>query len=190
CTGAFNFALFILSTKNGVWHPLLNILRSDGQLDSVPHQRSIRGVPYKKRKGELQFQKSRYSDQPLKFANVHRIFGESNITKLLKELPQHQREVAVNTLAFEADARLKDPVYGLVGTICILQRQVHHLQCELVAAHANLAHYTSGGTILNPSSLIHQGNSFDMQRGIGMAVHGSVPDMGMAMQGMGMGMAI
>ncbi|KAH9305892.1 hypothetical protein KI387_010296, partial [Taxus chinensis] len=156
CTGAFNFALFILSTGNGVWHPLPNILRSDGQLDSVPHQHSIRGVPYKKRKGELQFQKSRYSemassssgspcaackflrrkctekcvfapyfppDQPLKFANVHRIFGESNITKLLKELPQHQREVAVNTLAFEADARLKDPVYGLVGTICILQRQ-------------------------------------------------------------------
>ncbi|KAH9319241.1 hypothetical protein KI387_021010, partial [Taxus chinensis] len=62
CTGAFNFALFILSTGNGVWHPLPNILRSDGQLDSVPHQHSIRGVPYKKRKGELQFQKSLYSE--------------------------------------------------------------------------------------------------------------------------------
>ncbi|KAH9290348.1 hypothetical protein KI387_034465, partial [Taxus chinensis] len=61
CTGAFNFALFILSTGNGVWHPLPNILRSDGQLDNVPHQHSIRGVLYKKRKGELQFQKSCYS---------------------------------------------------------------------------------------------------------------------------------
>ncbi|KAH9307967.1 hypothetical protein KI387_004782, partial [Taxus chinensis] len=29
-----------------------------------------------------------------------------------------------------------------------------------------------------------------MQRGIGMAIHGSVPDMGMAMQGMRMGMAM
>ncbi|CAK9855389.1 unnamed protein product, partial [Sphagnum jensenii] len=70
-------------------------------------------------------------DQPHKFANVHKIFGASNITKLLNELPQHQREDAVNSLAYEADARVKDPVYGCVGAISLLQRQVAQLQNEL-----------------------------------------------------------
>lgn len=44
-------------------------------------------------------------DQPQKFANVHKIFGASNITKLLHDLPLSQREDAVNSLAYEADAR-------------------------------------------------------------------------------------
>ncbi|MCO5562961.1 hypothetical protein L7F22_016597 [Adiantum nelumboides] len=33
-------------------------------------------------------------DQPHKFANVHKIFGASNITKLLNELPLHQQQIA------------------------------------------------------------------------------------------------
>ncbi|KAH9304504.1 hypothetical protein KI387_008908, partial [Taxus chinensis] len=125
-------------------------------------------------------------DQPHKFANVHKIFGASNITKLLNELPQHHREDAVNSLAYEADARLKDPVYGCVGTISILQRQMRHLQCELAAAHADLAHYTSGGAVSNPASLIQQGHSLGMGTGMGMAMQGTGLGMGMGM-GMGMG---
>ncbi|GAQ83409.1 Lateral organ boundaries (LOB) domain-containing protein [Klebsormidium nitens] len=77
-------------------------------------------------------------DQPQKFANVHKIFGASNITKLLHDLPLSQREDAVNSLAYEADARVKDPVYGCVGAISVLQQQVAHLQAELAIAHAEL----------------------------------------------------
>ncbi|GBG62410.1 hypothetical protein CBR_g30364 [Chara braunii] len=77
-------------------------------------------------------------DQPQKFANVHKIFGASNITKLLHDLPVHQREDAVNSLAYEADARVKDPVYGCVGAISVLQQQVAHLQAELAIAHAEI----------------------------------------------------
>eukprot|EP00245_Coleochaete_scutata_P003018 TRINITY_DN14306_c0_g1_i1.p1 TRINITY_DN14306_c0_g1~~TRINITY_DN14306_c0_g1_i1.p1 ORF type:complete len:164 (+),score=21.82 TRINITY_DN14306_c0_g1_i1:158-649(+) len=78
-------------------------------------------------------------DQPQKFANVHKIFGASNITKLLHDLPIHQREDAVNSLAYEADARVKDPVYGCVGAISVLQQQVAHLQAELNTALAELS---------------------------------------------------
>ncbi|KAL0358739.1 UNVERIFIED_CONTAM: protein ASYMMETRIC LEAVES 2 [Sesamum angustifolium] len=60
-------------------------------------------------------------DQPQKFANVHKVFGASNVTKLLNELQPHQREDAVNSLAYEADMRLRDPVYGCVGVISLLQ---------------------------------------------------------------------
>jgi len=82
-------------------------------------------------------------EEPQKFANVHKIFGASNVTKILNDLPPHQREDAVNSLAYEAEARLQDPVYGCVGAISVLQRQVQQLQKELAATHADLLQYTS-----------------------------------------------
>ncbi|XP_040985680.1 LOB domain-containing protein 25-like [Juglans microcarpa x Juglans regia] len=80
-------------------------------------------------------------EEPQKFANVHKIFGASNVTKLLNELLPHQREDAVNSLAYEAEARVRDPVYGCVGAISFLQRQVQRLQKELEEANADLIRY-------------------------------------------------
>lgn len=80
-------------------------------------------------------------EEPQKFANVHKIFGASNVTKLLNELLPHQREDAVNSLAYEAEARVRDPVYGCVGAISFLQRQVQRLQKELDSANADLLRY-------------------------------------------------
>lgn len=60
------------------------------------------------------------------------------MTKLLNEVLPHQREDAVNSLAYEAEARVRDPVYGCVGAISFLQRQVHRLQKDLDAANADL----------------------------------------------------
>ncbi|EOA15040.1 hypothetical protein CARUB_v10028397mg [Capsella rubella] len=99
-------------------------------------------------------------EEPHKFANVHKIFGASNVTKLLNELFPHQREDAVNSLAYEAEARVRDPVYGCVGAISYLQRQVHRLQKELDAANADLAHYglstSAAGTPGNVVDLVFQ----------------------------------
>lgn len=80
-------------------------------------------------------------EEPQKFVNVHKIFGASNVTKLLNDLLPHQREDAVNSLAYEAEARVRDPVYGCVGAISFLQRQVHRLQKELDSANADLIRY-------------------------------------------------
>ncbi|XP_052191515.1 LOB domain-containing protein 25-like [Diospyros lotus] len=80
-------------------------------------------------------------EEPQKFANVHKIFGASNVSKLLNDILPHQREDAVNSLAYEADARLKDPVYGCVGAISVLQRQVLRLQKELDATNADLMRF-------------------------------------------------
>ncbi|XP_051133356.1 protein LATERAL ORGAN BOUNDARIES-like [Andrographis paniculata] len=84
-------------------------------------------------------------EEPQKFANVHKIFGASNVSKLLNELLPHQREDAVNSLAYEAEARVRDPVYGCVGAITFLQRQVDRLQKELDAANADLFRYAYNG---------------------------------------------
>ncbi|CAH1438265.1 unnamed protein product [Lactuca virosa] len=81
------------------------------------------------------------ADQPQKFANVHKVFGASNVTKLLNELHPHQREDAVNTLAYEADMRLRDPVYGCVGVISLLQHQLRQLQMDLTSAKSELSKY-------------------------------------------------
>ncbi|XP_043725328.1 protein LATERAL ORGAN BOUNDARIES-like [Telopea speciosissima] len=85
-------------------------------------------------------------EEPQKFANVHKIFGASNVTKLLNELPPHQREDAVNSLAYEAEARMKDPVYGCVGAISVLQNQVQRLQKELDTANADLIRFACTDT--------------------------------------------
>ncbi|XVF59482.1 hypothetical protein PTKIN_Ptkin07bG0279400 [Pterospermum kingtungense] len=80
-------------------------------------------------------------DNPQKFANVHKVFGASNVAKLLNELNASQREDAVNSLAYEAEARLRDPVYGCVGLISILQHRLKQMQNDLNNAKKELATY-------------------------------------------------
>nr|GEU68897.1 hypothetical protein [Tanacetum cinerariifolium] len=75
---------------------------------------------------------------PLKFTIAHRVFGASNIIKLLQELPESQRADAVSSMVYEANARLRDPVYGCAGAICQLQKQVSELQAELAKAQAEV----------------------------------------------------
>ncbi|CAJ1971055.1 unnamed protein product [Sphenostylis stenocarpa] len=78
------------------------------------------------------------SDDPQKFVIVHKIFGASNVSKMLQELPVHQRADAVSSLVYEASARMRDPVYGCVGAISYLQNQVSELQMQLAVAQAEI----------------------------------------------------
>ncbi|RDX65604.1 LOB domain-containing protein 25, partial [Mucuna pruriens] len=107
-------------------------------------------------------------EEPQKFANVHKIFGASNVSKLLNEVQPYQREDAVNSLAYEAEARIKDPVYGCVGAISVLQRQVLRLQKELDATNADLirsscnetTHQGRGRRISDGASSLSHSNGF------------------------------
>ncbi|KAJ8631499.1 hypothetical protein MRB53_024822 [Persea americana] len=76
--------------------------------------------------------------EPLKFTTSHKVFGASNIIKLLQELPESQRADAVSSMVYEANARIRDPVYGCAGAICQLQKQVSQLQTELAKTKAEL----------------------------------------------------
>ncbi|OIV91388.1 hypothetical protein TanjilG_02006 [Lupinus angustifolius] len=75
---------------------------------------------------------------PLKFTIAHRVFGASNIIKFLQELPESQREDAVSSMVYEANARIRDPVYGCAGAICQLQKQISELQAQLAKAQAEV----------------------------------------------------
>ncbi|XP_021294943.1 LOB domain-containing protein 4 isoform X1 [Herrania umbratica] len=80
------------------------------------------------------------ADEPQKFANVHKVFGASNVNKMLQELPVHQRGDAVSSMVYEANARVRDPVYGCVGAISSLQQQIDALQTQLALAQAEVVH--------------------------------------------------
>lgn len=60
--------------------------------------------------------------------------------KILQELPGHQRSDAVSSMVYEANARMRDPVYGCVGAISSLQQQVDVLQNQLALAQAEVVH--------------------------------------------------
>ncbi|KAK6163265.1 hypothetical protein DH2020_000129 [Rehmannia glutinosa] len=77
-------------------------------------------------------------NDPLKFTTAHRVFGASNIIKFLQELPEPQRSDAVSSMVYEANARLRDPVYGCAGAICQLQKQINELQEQLAKAQAEI----------------------------------------------------
>uniref|UniRef100_A0A803P7S0 LOB domain-containing protein n=1 Tax=Cannabis sativa TaxID=3483 RepID=A0A803P7S0_CANSA len=70
------------------------------------------------------------ADEPHKFASVH------------KELPEEQRSDAVSSMVYEANARVRDPVYGCVGAISSLQQQIDALQTQLAIAQAEARIYS------------------------------------------------
>ncbi|KAK1383338.1 LOB domain-containing protein [Heracleum sosnowskyi] len=128
-------------------------------------------------------------DQPQKFSNVHKVFGASNVAKLLNDLNAAQREDAVNSLAYEADARLRDPVYGCVGLISILQHKLKQVQVDLFNAKKELASYIGPSAMLpilqhpgliqqhpsNPQNVLSYNN---MQPMLGLSMnqpHGAMP---------------
>ncbi|CAI0375456.1 unnamed protein product [Linum tenue] len=90
-------------------------------------------------------------DQPAKFASVHRVFGASNVAKLLNEIPAAQRDDAANSLAYEAEARFNDPVYGCVGFISQLQHRLKQLHLDLHLARQELDKYIGPQSLLVPS---------------------------------------
>ncbi|XWS08342.1 hypothetical protein CRYUN_Cryun41cG0071400 [Craigia yunnanensis] len=90
--------------------------------------------------------------EPLKFASVHKVFGASNVSKMLMEVPESQRADAANSLVYEANMRLRDPVYGCMGAISSLQQQVQSLQTELNAVRTEILKYKCREANLIPSS--------------------------------------
>ncbi|KAI3474978.1 hypothetical protein Pfo_030289 [Paulownia fortunei] len=79
------------------------------------------------------------SNNPRRFAYVHKIYGASNVGKILQDLPMNRRAEAADSLYCEAYYRIKNPVYGCVGMITILQQQIYNAQCQLVRIQAEIA---------------------------------------------------
>ncbi|RHN50756.1 putative transcription factor AS2-LOB family [Medicago truncatula] len=58
------------------------------------------------------------------FAAVHKVFGAGNVSKHLSTIPTNHHKKAMETITYEAQARISDPINGCVSTICALKKQV------------------------------------------------------------------
>ncbi|KAJ4726849.1 putative LOB domain-containing protein [Melia azedarach] len=86
------------------------------------------------------------------FAAIHKVFGASNVSKLLAHLPVSDRCEAAVTISYEAQARLQDPIYGCVSHIFALQQQVVTLQAQLASLKEQAAQsFLNGSVTANPN---------------------------------------
>ncbi|XP_062213595.1 LOB domain-containing protein 16-like [Phragmites australis] len=78
-------------------------------------------------------------DGAAQFAAIHKVFGASNAAKLLQQVAPGDRSEAAATVTYEAQARLRDPIYGCVAHIFALQQQVASLQMQVLQAKTQVA---------------------------------------------------
>ncbi|CAI9106370.1 OLC1v1005508C1 [Oldenlandia corymbosa var. corymbosa] len=78
-------------------------------------------------------------NNPQRFYYVHKIYGTSNVAKMLQQVPVHLRAEAANAMYYEAYCRIKDPVYGCVGIITSLNHQICEAQREISKIQAEIA---------------------------------------------------
>lgn len=78
-------------------------------------------------------------DRQKQFLNAHKLFGVSNITKMIKGVEESQRDIAMQNLIYHANARALDPVGGLYRIICDLKRKMEWCQAELNLTHQRIA---------------------------------------------------
>ena len=78
-------------------------------------------------------------DRQRQFQNAHKLFGVSNITKIIKTLNPLEKDIAMRTIVFQSDARANDPVGGCYRIIQELQRRIEYSQAELDLVFHQLA---------------------------------------------------
>ncbi|XP_043717210.1 LOB domain-containing protein 1-like [Telopea speciosissima] len=72
------------------------------------------------------------------FVVVHKVFGASNVIKMLQMVEESKREDCVKSIVYEASARLRDPIYGSTGAIFQLQKNLKDLELQLESTRAQI----------------------------------------------------
>ncbi|RZC52947.1 hypothetical protein C5167_021367 [Papaver somniferum] len=74
------------------------------------------------------------------FLNTHKLFGVSNICKIIKSLDNPvEKETAMRSMIFQAEARARDPVGGCAHLIRDLQFQIARCKEELELVYHQIA---------------------------------------------------
>ena len=64
---------------------------------------------------------------------------------IYQELQPYFRAQAVETLCYEAESRIQNPVYGCAAIIFHLQQQIHNIEYELAKLRAEIAILSPNG---------------------------------------------
>ncbi|KAH6790939.1 LOB domain-containing protein 24 [Perilla frutescens var. frutescens] len=94
------------------------------------------------------------SNNPLRFAYVHKIYGASNVAKILEDVPVKCRAQAAETLWYEAYCRIRDPVHGCAGMVSVLHQQLNIAEWQLATVKAAIKNELSNvEPLLDPRPL-------------------------------------
>ncbi|KAL5835756.1 hypothetical protein ACOSQ3_015306 [Xanthoceras sorbifolium] len=83
------------------------------------------------------FPASRYSE----FQNAHRLFGVSNIQRIMNSVSPQQRKATADSILIEGNARSNDPVNGCLGIVRDLKSQINLYENELEIVNRKLAFF-------------------------------------------------
>ena len=74
----------------------------------------------------------------------------------MQQIPPYARAQATDSLYFEAQCRIQDPIYGCFGIISQLVQQIHYTECELakIQAHINI--------LKSQFTQVEDGSNFDV----------------------------
>ncbi|KAM7471372.1 hypothetical protein LguiA_009555 [Lonicera macranthoides] len=90
-------------------------------------------------------------DQPKMFQNAHKLFGVSNILKIIKHLDPSQKMEAMRSIIYQSNIRDRFPVYGCWGIIAQLDHQIRQAEEELHAVNVQLSLYRQHEISSNPN---------------------------------------
>ncbi|XP_021739443.1 LOB domain-containing protein 9-like [Chenopodium quinoa] len=84
--------------------------------------------------------------------NILKVFSYDYITDILKDIHSTQHDIAIKVIAFNAEARLRDPVGGCMPTILTLRRNIAFYHNQLREVHYLLSYikFLKYGTPINP----------------------------------------
>ncbi|CAN1120977.1 LOB domain-containing protein 22 [Linum perenne] len=77
------------------------------------------------------------------FYNAHKLFGVSNMLKIIRDVTPNHRSLAMKTIIHEANVRALDPVGGCYHVILRLQYQIKLLEAQLDLLLRQLAYFQS-----------------------------------------------
>ncbi|KAI3468126.1 hypothetical protein Pfo_024789 [Paulownia fortunei] len=104
------------------------------------------------------------------FLKVHKLFGVSNIVKLLKEMPQHEKQNAMTSVIIQADIRAKDPVGGCHRLIRELEKAIHNCRLELDMVLKSLNFYRAQRLLNGEMPNSNVNDLKDKPRSVGVGV--------------------
>ncbi|KAI3939573.1 hypothetical protein MKX01_038528 [Papaver californicum] len=105
-----------------------------------------------------------------KFQAVHKLFGVSNISKLLKGLHTFdERKRAIESLIWEAEARERDPIEGGFGAFKKINGELisltHHVRNTMVSNHTGIS---------NDSKALMKWETSGNNNGYGYGAYGNI----------------
>jgi hypothetical protein len=67
-------------------------------------------------------------DNQQRFTAVHEVFGRNNVTKMLREIDPTLRQNTIDSLIFEAETRLRDPINGYLSDAHNMEHRLMEVQ--------------------------------------------------------------